>query len=226
MHVLVIEDYKPVRAAVVQALMEEGYAVEFSDNGREGLRQAKSGVHDVIVLDIMLPELDGIEILEQLRSSGNDVPVLLLTAMDQVDRRIAGLDAGADDYLVKPFSLGELMARVRALLRRRVAVSSSLIEIGSLRIDADSKLVTCRGRSIDLTSREYSLLELLARRGGKVVTREEIRRSLYEFEADVSSNVVDVYIGYLRKKLDPADGPSMIQTRRGIGYVLVYRTEP
>ncbi len=225
MRVLVVEDYEPVRSAVVQALIEEGYAVDSADNGRDGLWYAKSGEHDAIVLDILLPHVNGIQILQRLRSSNNHVPVLLLTALDEVDQRIKGLDEGADDYLVKPFAIAELMARVRALVRRRFGDGTTVIEIGELRIDTAARLVLHRDKPVELTAREYGLLELLARRRGKVVTREEIWRSLYDFEAESSSNVVDVYIGYLRKKLDPPEGPSMIQTRRGMGYVLTGRID-
>ncbi len=225
MRVLVVEDYDPIRSAVVQALTEEGYAVDSTDNGRDGLWHAKSAEHDVIVLDILLPHVNGIEILQTLRSSNNHVPVLLLTALDEVDQRIKGLDEGADDYLVKPFAIAELVARVKALLRRSFGDGNSIIEIGSLRIDTSARLVFCNDKAVELTAREYGLLELLARRRGKVVSRAEIWKSLYDFQADSSSNVVDVYIGYLRKKLDPAQGPSMIQTRRGLGYVLTGRNE-
>ncbi len=220
MRVLVVEDYEPIRSAVVQALTEEGYAVDSADNGRDGLWYAKSGQHDAIVLDILLPHVNGIEILQTLRSSNNHVPVLLLTALDEVDQRIKGLDEGADDYVIKPFAIAELMARVRALVRRRFGDGTTVIEIGDLKIDTAARLVLHKGKLVELTAREYGLLELLARRRGKVVTREEIWKSLYDFETESSSNVVDVYIGYLRKKLDPPDGPSMIQTRRGMGYVL------
>jgi len=225
MRVLVVEDYEPVRSAVVQALTEEGYAVDSTDNGRDGLWYAKSGEHDVILLDILLPNINGIEILQALRASDNHVPVLLLTALDEVDQRIRGLDEGADDYLVKPFAIAELIARVRALVRRSFGDGTSVIEIGALRIDTSARLVFCNDATIELTAREYGLLELLARRRGKVVSRAEIWKSLYDFQADSSSNVVDVYIGYLRKKLDPPEGPSMIQTRRGLGYVLTGRSE-
>lgn len=220
MRVLVVEDYEPVRSAVVQALTEEGYAVDWADNGRDGLWYAKSGEHNAIVLDILLPHFDGIEILQSLRSSENHVPVLLLTALDEVEQRIKGLDAGADDYLVKPFAIAELIARVRALLRRSFGDGTNVIEIRDLRIDTLAHLVYRKGIEIELTAREYSLLEFLARRRGKVVTRAEIWKSLYDFQDDSSSNVVDVYVGYLRKKLDLDEGPSIIQTRRGLGYIL------
>lgn len=225
MRVLVVEDYEPIRSAVVQAFTEEGYAVDSTGNGRDGLWYAQSGQHDVIVLDILLPHVSGIEILQALRSSNSHVPVLLLTALDEVDQRIRGLDEGADDYLVKPFAIAELIARVRALVRRSFGDGTSVIEIGALRIDTAARLVFCNDTAVELTAREYGLLELLARRRDKIVSRAEIWKSLYDFQTDSSSNVVDVYIGYLRKKLDPPEGPSMIQTRRGLGYVLMSRSE-
>ncbi len=218
--VLVIEDYEPVRSAVVQSLSEDGFAVDSAADGRDGLWLARSGEHDAIVLDIMLPHTSGIEILETLRSQQQQTPVLLLTALDAVDQRIRGLNSGADDYLVKPFAIAELIARVRALVRRSYGDGISVIQVRNLVIDTSTRMVHRDGELIELTAREYSLLELLARRRGKVVTRSEIWKSLYDMESDSSSNVVDVYIGYLRKKLDAPTDPSLIQTRRGHGYLL------
>ncbi|QDV47572.1 Transcriptional regulatory protein CusR [Stieleria neptunia] len=220
MRVLVIEDYEPVRSAVVQALSEDGYAVDSAEDGRNGMWLAKSGEHDAIVLDIMLPHTNGIEILESLRSQQQHTPVLLLTALDEVDQRIRGLNCGADDYLVKPFAMAELLARVRALVRRSFGDGVSVIQVRDLTIDTSARLVSRDGEAIELTAREYNLLELLARRRGKVVTRTEIWKSLYDMENESTSNVVDVYVGYLRKKLDLPDQPSLIVTRRGHGYVL------
>ncbi len=226
MRVLVVEDYEPVRSAVVQALTEEGYAVDSADNGRDGLWHAKSGEYDAIVLDILLPHVNGIEILQSLRSNNNHVPVLLLTALDEVDQRIKGLDEGADDYLVKPFAIAELMARVRALVRRRFGDGTSIIEVGELRIDTSARLVHHKDKPIELTAREYGLLGTLGSTSWKSChTRGSLEKPLYDFGAESSSNVVDVYIGYLRKKLDPPEGPSMIQTRRGMGYVLTGRID-
>lgn len=220
MRVLVIEDYEPVRSAVVQALTEDGYAVDSAEDGRNGMWLAKTGEHDAIILDIMLPHTNGIEILESMRSQQQHTPVLLLTALDEVDQRIRGLNCGADDYLVKPFAMAELLARVRALVRRSFGDGVSVIEVRDLTIDTSARLVYRNGEVIELTAREYNLLELLARRRGNVVTRTEIWKSLYDMESDSTSNVVDVYIGYLRKKLDVPDKPSLIVTRRGHGYVL------
>jgi len=218
--VLVIEDYEPVRSAVVQALTEDGFAVDSAEDGRDGMWLAKTGEHDVIVLDIMLPHTSGLEILESLRSQQQHTPVLLLTALDEVDQRIRGLHCGADDYLVKPFAMAELLARVQALVRRSFGDGVPVIQVRDLSIDTSARLVYRDGEVIELTAREYNLLELLARRRGKLVTRTEIWKSLYNMESDSTSNVVDVYIGYLRKKLDLPGEPSLIVTRRGHGYVL------
>ncbi len=162
MRVLVVEDYEPVRSAVVQALTEQGFAVDTAPDGRDGLWLAQSGEHDVIILDIMLPKVDGIEIVRQLRGAGSDVPILLLTALDAVDKRVEGLDSGADDYLVKPFSMSELLARVRAMVRRRFNDSATNVAIGELSIDTSARTVSVSGKVIALTAGEYKLLELLA----------------------------------------------------------------
>ncbi|MDV6033237.1 MAG: response regulator transcription factor [Phycisphaera sp. RhM] len=220
MRILVVEDYEPVRSAVVQALTEEGFAVDAASDGPDGLWLAQTSEHDVLVLDIMLPELNGVEIVRQLRAENNDVPILLLTALDAVEQRVQGLDSGADDYLVKPFSMAELLARLRALVRRRFGDSSSVISIGGLAIDTAARNVTVNGEAIAMTAGEYKLIELLARRRGEVITRSEIWQSLYDMNSETTSNVVDVYIGYLRKKLRAAGLDSIIETRRGLGYVM------
>ncbi|MCA9148138.1 MAG: response regulator transcription factor [Planctomycetales bacterium] len=220
MRVLVVEDYEPVRSAVVQALAEQEFVVDVALDGHDGLWQAQSGEHDVIVLDIMLPKVDGIEIVRQLRRKAITVPVLLLTALDAVEDRVAGLDSGADDYLVKPFSMVELLARVRALVRRRFNDASASISIGTMTIDTIARSVAVAGQPITLTAGEYKLLELLARRRGQIITRTEIWNSLYDMNSESASNVVDVYIGYLRRKLREVGIDELIETRRGIGYVM------
>ncbi|HRX86924.1 MAG TPA: response regulator transcription factor [Phycisphaerae bacterium] len=220
MRVLVIEDYAPLREAVAQALAEAGYAVDASGDGPEGLWYARSGEYDAIVLDIVLPELDGLELLRKLRREGVTTPVLLLTARDTVRDRVHGLDAGADDYLVKPFALAELLARVRALVRRRYAASDPVIRVRDLEVNTVARTVTRGGAGIELTAREYALIEFLVHRAGTVVTRSEIHEHIYDFRDATDSNVVDVYIGYLRKKTERDGGPRLIHTRRGQGYVL------
>lgn len=220
MRVLVVEDYEPIRSSVSQALREDGFAVDAAENGKDGLWLAKSGEHDAIILDIMLPEVGGLEILKQLRMQQSDVPVLLLTARDTVDDRVRGLNDGADDYLVKPFAIAELLARVHSLVRRKYGDHSSVIRVGELRIDTSAKQVRVDETEIELTAREFNLLELLMRRRGHVVSRTEVWNALYALDSESTSNVVDVYIGYLRKKPDIPGSPSIIQTRRGHGYLI------
>ena len=220
MRVLLVEDYAPVRESVTQALQEAGFAVDASADGEEGLWYAQTGAYDVIVLDIALPKRDGLAVLRLLRQSGDRTPVLLLTARDTVADRVAGLDAGADDYLVKPFALDELLARVRALLRRKYDTADPVIRIQDVEVNTAARIVQRAGERIELTAREYALLEFLAHRAREIVTRSEIWEHVYDFRSDVDSNVVDVYIGYLRKKLERCGRPRVIHTRRGQGYVL------
>ncbi len=220
MRVLLVEDYAPLRSSVAQSLEESGFAVDASADGEEGLWYAQSGDYDVIILDIVLPKLDGLSLLKQLRRAGQRTPTLLLTAKDTVADRVSGLDSGADDYLVKPFALAELLARVRALLRRKYDAADPVIRVRDLEIDTVGRRVSRAGQRIDLTAREYALLELLARRAGQIVSRTEICEHIYDFGSTVESNVVDVYIGYLRKKIERPAAPRLIHTRRGQGYVL------
>jgi DNA-binding response OmpR family regulator len=216
---LVVEDYAPVREAVVEGLGENGFAVDAAADGEEGLWLAESNPYDVVVLDLMLPKLDGMRVLEKLRAKGNAVPVLVLTAKDAVEDRVAGLDRGADDYLVKPFAFAELLARVRALVRRRYATTDPTITVDDVEIDTTKRVVRRAGETVTLSAREYALLEYLAMRVGQVVTRTEIWEHVYDFRSDAQSNVVDVYIGYLRKKLERDGAAKLIHTRRGHGYV-------
>jgi DNA-binding response OmpR family regulator len=220
MRVLLIEDYAPLRKSLTQGLREAGFAVDETGDGEEGLWYATSNPYDAIVLDLMLPGLDGLTILKRLRAAGNPVHVLILTARDTVEDRIAGLDIGADDYLVKPFALAELLARLRALTRRAYHGKDPLIRIADLVIDTAARTVTRGKTRIELTAREYALLELLARRRGEVVSRTELWEHCYDFQNESASNVIDVYIGYLRKKLEKPGRPRLIHTRRGQGYQL------
>ena len=220
MRALVIEDYPPLARSVATALREEGLAVDLALDGEEGLALAQSGVHDVLVLDLMLPKVDGLTILARLRESRGQAAVLLLTARDSVQDRVRGLDLGADDYLVKPFALEELLARVRALVRRRYAARGSVVAVGDLELDTVGRTVRRAGRAIALSAREYAVLEYLALRRDQVVTRAEIWDHVYDFASEPSSNVVDVYIGYLRKKIDAGHAVPLLHTRRGQGYVL------
>jgi len=220
MRVLIIEDYGPLRRALCNGLREVGFAVDASSDGQEGLWYAQSNEYDVIVLDLMLPKIDGLTILKRLREAGRSMHILILTARDAVEDRVRGLDLGADDYLVKPFAFEELLARVRALVRREYKAKSPVIRVADLEIDTARRLVRRAGERIDLTAREYALLEFLALRAGQVVTRTEIWEHLYDFDSCAQSNVVDVYVGYLRKKIERPGLPRLIHTRRGQGYVL------
>lgn len=220
MRLLLIEDYAPLRKSLAKGLREAGFAVDVTGDGEEGFWYAKSNDYDVILLDLMLPKMDGLTILRRLREEGSAVQVLILTAKDTVDDRVKGLNLGADDYLVKPFAFEELLARVRALVRRNYESRSPVIRVADLEINTSTRVVRRTGEVIALTPREYALLEFLALRAGQVVTRAEIWEHLYDFEDESTSNVTDVYILYLRRKLERGGRPRLIQTRRGVGYVL------
>ena len=220
MKVLVIEDFQLLRDSLVQGLREAGFAVDSTGDGEEGLWYATSSEYDVIVLDLMLPGLDGLSILKRIRQRGSSVHVLILTAKDALVDRVKGLDTGADDYLVKPFAFAELLARVRALVRRKYDAKSPLIRVADIEIDTSRRIVRRDGEEIVLTSREYAMLELLANRAGQVVTRSDIWEHVYQFDSATDSNVVDVFIGHLRRKIERDGFPRLIQTRRGHGYVL------
>ncbi len=220
MRVLIVEDYEPLLNSLGQGLREAGLAVDTSCDGREGLWYATSNDYDVIVLDVMLPGLDGLSLLKRLRANGSHTPVLLLTARDTVADRVSGLDLGADDYLTKPFAFEELLARVKALARRHYDKPNPLVQVDDLEINTATRTAVRSGCTIELTPREYALLEFLALRHGEVVSRTDVWEHLYEFHDDADSNVVDVYIGYLRKKIERPDLPKLIHTRRGHGYVL------
>jgi len=220
MRVLIVEDQERLRNWLKKGLKEAGFVVDATGDGKEGLWYAEGNSYDVIILDLMLPGLDGLSILRKLREAGREDQVLILTAKDTVPDRVKGLDLGADDYLVKPFAFEELLARIRALVRRGYGKHSPVIEIGDLRIDTAKRRVWRGGQEIALRAMEYKLLEYLARRAGETVSRTEIWEHLYDFASETVSNVVDVYVGCLRRKLDRPGAKSLIQTRRGLGYVL------
>lgn len=220
MRVLIVDDQERLRNWLRKGLQEAEFVVDAAGDGHEGLWYALGNSYDVIILDLMLPGVDGLSILRQLREAGREDQVLILTAKDTVSDRVKGLDLGADDYLVKPFAFEELLARVRALVRRRYGKHSPVIEVGDLRIDTSQRRVWRGEQEIELRAMEYKLLDYLARRAGETVSRTEIWEHLYDFGSKAVSNVVDVYVGCLRRKLDRPGERSLIQTRRGLGYVL------
>jgi DNA-binding response OmpR family regulator len=220
MRVLVVEDSSRLRQSVSTWLRRNGFAVDTSADGEEGLFLAQTNGYDVIVLDIMLPKLDGLTLLQRLRQKGEATHVLLLTARDTVADRVRGLELGADDYLVKPFALEELLARVKALCRRAYGSKETQLVVGDLEIDTTARKVARAGQSVTLQPREYALLEYLARRRGHIVTRAEIEEHIYAGETDPLSNAVDSAICALRRKLAEANSAPLIHTRRGLGYEL------
>ncbi len=220
MRVLIVEDYLPLQKAAAKGLREAGFAVDVTGDGEEGFWYAANNDYDVIVLDLMLPRVDGLTILTKLRAGGRMAHVLILTARDTVADRVEGLDLGADDYLTKPFAFEELLARVRALARRAYCAKNPCLRIDDLRIETTLRRVWRGDEEVSLTPREYALLEYLAMRSGQVVSRTEIWEHVYEFTSEADSNVVDVYIGYLRRKIERSGKPALIQTVRGWGYSL------
>ncbi len=220
MRLLLIEDNPPLRNAVCQYLQEAGYLVDTAATGDEGMWAAEGGGHDLILLDLMLPKLDGMEILRKLRAKGNPVHVLVLSARDGLEDRLEALDTGADDYLVKPFPLSEVLARVRALLRRTYLKKCPVMRVADLELDPMRRTVHRGGRPMELTALEYRLLEYLFYRSSEVVSRTDIWEHVFEDGTGGSSNAVDVYIGYLRRKLNADSLPDLIHTRRGMGYIL------
>jgi two-component system copper resistance phosphate regulon response regulator CusR len=219
--ILLVEDEPSAARFIAKGLREAKHAVDIATDGIAASRQCQENDYDAVILDVMLPGKDGLAVCRDLRAAGSDVPVLMLTARDAVEARVQGLDAGADDYLTKPFDFRELLARVRALTRRdRRPLAPERIEVGPLAIDVAGQRVWVDGRELELTSREYALLEYLARRAGEVVGRADIAEHVWDENYDPFSNVVDVYVQRLRRKVDTADGPSLIRTRRGQGYQL------
>jgi two-component system OmpR family response regulator len=218
---LMVEDDVKLARTLARGLEREGYAVDVVHEGNAALAYAGERDYQAVLLDVMLPGVDGRTVCRGLRARDRWVPVLMLTALGDVADRIEGLDVGADDYLVKPFDFGELVARLRALIRRGPSVRPAVLELGSLRADPQTRVVTRDGLAVELTEREFELLEYLVRRPGIVVTRWQLLEQVWGADYSGSRNVVDVYIGYLRRKLDPPAGPQLIRTVRGRGFVLV-----
>ena len=220
MRLLLVEDSPRLRETIALGLRKAGYAVDVSGDGEDALWRARDAGYDLVILDVMLPKLDGLSVLRKLRASGSATHVLMLTVKDQVNDRVAGLRAGADDYLAKPFAFDELLARVEALVRRRYEKKNPVLRIGELELNTTARAVKSRGEALALTPREYRLLEFLAQRAGEVVSRSEIEEHIYSDEKDLFSNAVESAISVLRRKLETAGCGPLIHTRRGLGYVL------
>jgi len=221
MRILVVEDESKIADLIKKGLESEGYAVDIAADGEQGFVKGKKDIYDLIILDLMLPKKDGLDVCKEIRRAKVETPILMLTARDSIKNKIDGLDVGADDYLTKPFDFGELLARIRALLRRPAGQSKNdTIKIGDLKIKIKSREVYRGNKKINLTTKEFNLLEYLARRVGEVVTRTEISEHVWDQNYDPFSNIVDVYIRYLRRKLDKKSSSQIIETVRGAGYRL------
>lgn len=220
MRVLLVEDDSRIARFAAKGLREQAYAVDVAATGDQALYQAAINPYDLVVLDVMIPGPDGFEVCKQLRKSGKRMPILMLTARDAVDDRITGLDCGADDYLTKPFEFRELLARLRALLRRPSGVQPSRLTVGDLVLDTAGQTVSRAGRFIPMTTKEYALMEFLARNAGRVVGRAEIAEHVWDEEFDPFSNLIEVYVNRLRRKIDHGQAKPLLHTRRGAGYML------
>jgi len=222
MRILVVEDARPLARSIAEGLSDEGFSVDVSHHGEEGLHLAEEIDYAAVILDRMLPGLDGLEVLSRLRARGRRTPVLMLTALGEVQDRIDGLEGGADDYLVKPFAFDELLARLRALVRRSLGHARNQLALGRLQLDLSARQATVDGAPLDLSAREFSLLELLALERGRTFSRTEISNRLYAEERDPDSNVIDVFVARLRRKLEAAGLPAagLVLTVRGAGYRL------
>ncbi len=225
MRILLVEDEPDAARILAKGLREQTYAVDLAADGEAAIYQASINDYDLVILDIMLPKRNGFEVCREIRASGSAVPVLMLTARDAVEDRITGLDTGADDYLIKPFDFDELLARARALLRRSPALRPERIEIGDLVIDTRTRRVERAGQPIQLTAKEYAMLDCLARRAGQILTRAEIAEHVWDESYDPFSNLIEVYIQRLRRKIDGGSGQKLIRTLRGEGYKLTAEGE-
>lgn len=220
MRILIVEDEKKVAGFIKKGLEEETYAVDVAYDGEEGFHLADMNQYDLIILDLMLPKMDGLEVLTRLRDNKVSTPILLLTAKDAVDDKVTGLNKGADDYLTKPFAFSELLARIRSLLRRGQVETQTELKVGDLCLDMVSHKVSRNGEEIELTGKEYSLLEYFMRNEGKVLTRTMIAEHVWDYNFDTFTNVIDVYVNHLRKKIDKKYPAKLLHTLRGVGYVM------
>lgn len=220
MRILVVEDEKDLNNIITKHLKKNNFSVDSVFNGEEALEYLDYGTYDLIILDIMLPKVNGYEVIKKLRENKNETAVLMLTARDSIEDKIKGLDLGADDYLIKPFDFGELLARIRALVRRKYGNTSNTMEIDDLCIDIAKKTVVRGGKNIELTGKEYEVLEYLIQNKGHVLSRDKIRDSVWDYGYEDESNIIDVLIKNIRKKIDIGNSKQLIHTKRGLGYVL------
>ncbi|MBF1192172.1 MAG: response regulator transcription factor [Fusobacterium periodonticum] len=220
MRILVVEDEKDLNNIITKHLKKNNFSVDSVFNGEEALEYLDYGTYDLIILDIMLPKVNGYEVIKKLRENKNEIAVLMLTARDSIEDKIKGLDLGADDYLIKPFDFGELLARIRALVRRKYGNTSNTMEIDDLCIDIAKKTVVRGGKNIELTGKEYEVLEYLIQNKGHVLSRDKIRDSVWDYGYEGESNIIDVLIKNIRKKIDIGNSKPLIHTKRGLGYVL------
>ncbi|MCD7723444.1 MAG: response regulator transcription factor [Clostridiales bacterium] len=220
MRILVAEDEKDLNEIIVQKMEEEGYSVDACFDGEDALYYLQSAQYDGVIMDVMMPKADGFEVVSKYRKSGGSAPILFLTARDSVSDKVQGLDLGANDYLTKPFSFAELAARVRAMARANAGNASNIYTLGDLCVDTTAKAVTRAGKEIRLSAKEYALLEYMIRNKNRVLSREQIENNLYNFEYEGGTNVIDVYISYLRRKIDDGFDKKLLHTIRGLGYVL------
>ena len=220
MKILLAEDEVDLNNVVTRYLKKNGYSVDSVLDGEEALDYLEYGEYDLVILDIMMPKVDGFEVIKKLRDKGNHTSVLMLTARDSADDKIKGLDLGADDYIVKPFDFNELLARIRAVVRRKYGNSSNKLVIGDLILDTSEKSVTRAGKQIELTGKEYEVLEYLMQSKNRILSREQIKEHVWDFDYEGDSNIIDVLIKNIRKKIDIEDGKQIIYTKRGLGYVI------
>ncbi|MDD7391620.1 MAG: two-component system response regulator RppA [Fusobacterium gastrosuis] len=220
MKILVVEDEKDLNSVITRHLKKNNFSVDSVFDGEEALNFLEYENYDLVILDIMMPKLNGYEVVKKLRTKQNETPVLMLTAKDNIEDKVKGLDLGADDYLVKPFDFNELLARIRAIIRRKYGNSSNQLSIDDLVLNISKKTVTRDGISIELTGKEYEILEYLMQNKGYILSREQIREHVWDFDYDGESNVIDVLIKNIRRKIDKLDSKSLITTKRGLGYVI------
>ncbi|MCF8720193.1 heavy metal response regulator transcription factor [Nitrospina gracilis] len=220
MRILIVEDEKKVAGFIKKGLEEETYAVDVATDGEEGQNLAEMNHYDLIILDLMLPKIKGLDVLAHLRTKNINTPIILLTAKDSVEDKVTGLNQGADDYLTKPFAFSELLARIRSLLRRGQSETKTVLQVGDLTLDLVSHKVKRGGEEIELTGKEYSLLEYFMRNAGKVLTRTMIAEHVWDYNFDTFTNVIDVYVNHLRKKIDKQYDHKLLHTLRGVGYVM------